>query len=153
MSWNVGLGVGSGRTASGGFSELHFPQGHISSRTWAFLPSSPLRQPGTFTPNPRKGGSLPGSAFLSVEPLVSSCSGSQPQLSSCQTGFFKNISVFTQHDLIGLQCPCGLIAGGRGCAPGTLPAQASRVSIILGSGGSKATIAFSLSPCPGRTAL
>lgn len=86
-------------------------------------PSFPPRQPGPacLPPSPGKGGSLSGSAFLSSEPLVSSRNESQPQLSSCQTGFFKNISVFTQHELISLQCPWGLIAGGRGCALGTPP--------------------------------
>lgn len=88
----------------------------------SFLPSSPVGPCPACVPQIRvRGGSLSRSAFLSEEPLVSSCNESQPQLSSCQTGFFKNISVFTQHELISLQCPWGLIAGGRGCALGTPP--------------------------------
>lgn len=84
----------------------------------SFPPCQP--KPACLPPSPGTDGSVPGSAFLSTEPLVSSCNESQPQLSSCQTGFFKNISVFTQHELISLQCPWGLI-GGRGCALGTPP--------------------------------
>lgn len=86
----------------------------------SFLPTPPAG-PGVLAPSPGEGVSLSGSTFLSVESLVSSCNESQPQLSSCQTGFFKNISVFTQHELISLQCPWGLRAGGRGCALGTPP--------------------------------
>lgn len=109
------------------------------------LPPSLVGPSCMFVPHAREGGSLPGSAFHPVEPLVSSCSESQPQLSSCQTGFFKNISVFTQHELTSLQCPCGLVAGWRGCALGTLPTLSSSVSIIFGSSGCKAT--FTVSCC------
>lgn len=109
---NVCLGAGQrGSSVSRGSS--------AQGARLSFLPALPAR-PACLPPSPGTSGSVPGSAFLSMEPLVSSCNESQPQLSSCQTGFFKNISVFTQHELISLQCPWGLI-GGRGCALGTPP--------------------------------
>lgn len=126
---------------------VHFPEGGSAQRDLrppSFLSGWPVR-------SWLRGHSLPGSLFLSVESLDSSRNESQPQLSSCQTGFFKNISVFTQHELIGLQCPCGLIAGGRGCALGTLPTLSSSVSTIPGSSGCGATCPFRLLGCPGGT--
>lgn len=81
-------------------SGVHCPEGVRPER-----PAPVVFPPQSTSPRPGEGNSLPGSVFLSLEPLVSSCNESQPQSLSCQTGFFKNISVFTQHELISLQCP------------------------------------------------
>lgn len=113
------------------------PRGHDTRvPTVPELSSPPSASPAR-SPHVCVRDTPPGPAFLSEEPLVSSCSDSQPQLSSCQTGFFKNIAVFTQHDeLIGLQCVC---AQARARVPwAALLALSPRASGIFGSRGCKA---------------
>lgn len=122
-----------------GFVTL-FHSGHMVPRTHLPTASSslhPRRPVQRVCPKSARGEPPPGSAFLSQEPLVSSCSDSQPRLSSCQTGFFKNISVFTQHELISLQCVC--VQAREHVPRAALLTLSSSVSVIFGSRGCKAT--------------
>lgn len=115
----------------------------------AFLPSSPAGQRGRLGPNPRRAAPSRGQAGLALPLRGASGFFLQREPASalsCQTGFFKNISVFTRHELIRLQCVCGLRAGKEVVPRAPLPILSSSVSVIVGSMGLRATFTLSL-PC------
>lgn len=129
---------GGGTPHLGFCPRVHLPRG-LSSASFTF--DTRGGQSGLFAPNQHEGSSLPGSALLSEKPPVSPC------LESCQTGYFKNMSVFTQHELIGLRCVCALMAGREDVPWASFPVLSSSVSIISGFRGSRPPYP---SACPPR---